>query len=364
VLLFLKFWLLVLWEEIIILNSFISQKKILFLTICFILISLILTPSVFGTPSSLSGKRKEAEELKKDLDEMDEKLSMATENYNEACYLLNKTKKEIKTNQANLDKATKDLAAFNLALNSRVEGIYKHGEVDFVEVLFNTKSFEDFIAQLDILKRIGQNDAELVEVVTIKKAEIEKNKCGLKKKEAKQVKFTAELKSNKSKLEKEIAERDDLYSQVKGQIANLEGQEAARRARLAQSVRGGGGASVSRAPGAPNGGVVDIAMRYLGCPYHWGAAGPSAFDCSGFTMFVYAQVGVGLPHSSKRQYGCGARVSRDQLQPGDLVFFGSPIHHVGIYVGGGNFIHAPHRGDVVSVDSLSNRRNYVGACRP
>lgn len=104
-------------------------------------------------------------------------------------------------------------------------------------------------------------------------------------------------------------------------------------------------------------------MRYLGAPYRWAAAGPNAFDCSGFTMFVYRQVGVSLPHSSRAQIGHGQRVSRGDLQPGDLVFFGSPIHHVGIYVGGGNYIHAPRTGDVVKISSM-NRSGYAGACRP
>jgi cell wall-associated NlpC family hydrolase len=79
-------------------------------------------------------------------------------------------------------------------------------------------------------------------------------------------------------------------------------------------------------------------------------------------MFVYAQVGVDLPHSSSGQISCGQRVSRSDLEPGDLVFFGSPIHHVGIYVGGGMMIHAPHTGEVVSIDPISS--DYSGACRP
>jgi cell wall-associated NlpC family hydrolase len=79
-------------------------------------------------------------------------------------------------------------------------------------------------------------------------------------------------------------------------------------------------------------------------------------------MFVYRQAGVSLPHSSRAQIGVGERVSRDNLQPGDLVFFGSPIHHVGIYVGGGMMIHSPHTGAVVRIDPL--HRNYSGATRP
>ena len=101
-------------------------------------------------------------------------------------------------------------------------------------------------------------------------------------------------------------------------------------------------------------------MRYLGVPYVWGGASPSGFDCSGLTMYVYAQVGVSLPHSSYAQYGMGVAVSQSQLQPGDLVFFYG-LGHVGIYIGGGQYIHAPHTGDVVKISSLGS--GYVGARR-
>jgi cell wall-associated NlpC family hydrolase len=106
------------------------------------------------------------------------------------------------------------------------------------------------------------------------------------------------------------------------------------------------------------------AEQALGKPYEWAASGPDSFDCSGLTMWAYDHVGVSLPHSSAEQIGSGTRVSRSNLQPGDLVFFGSPIHHVGMYVGGGDFIEAPHTGAVVRISSLSNRSDYAGACRP
>ena len=105
-------------------------------------------------------------------------------------------------------------------------------------------------------------------------------------------------------------------------------------------------------------------MRYLGTPYVWGGSSPSGFDCSGFVMFVYAQVGVSLPHSSYAQYGVGVAVSQSDLQPGDLVFFDG-LGHVGIYIGGGQFIHAPHTGDVVKISSLSGyySSNFAGGRR-
>jgi len=99
--------------------------------------------------------------------------------------------------------------------------------------------------------------------------------------------------------------------------------------------------------------AVQIALKYLGIPYVWGGSTPTGgFDCSGLVMYVYAQIGVSMPHSSYSQAAMGAPVSMSQLQAGDLVFF-TGASHVGIYIGGGQFIHAPHTGDVVKISSLS-----------
>jgi cell wall-associated NlpC family hydrolase len=112
-----------------------------------------------------------------------------------------------------------------------------------------------------------------------------------------------------------------------------------------------------------HGGVVAYAKSRIGCPYVWAASGPSEFDCSGLAMWCYGKIGISLPHSSQEQYNSGPHVSRKDLEPGDLVFFGSPIHHVGIYVGGGEMIEAPYTGARVRYASAF-RSDYAGACRP
>jgi cell wall-associated NlpC family hydrolase len=117
--------------------------------------------------------------------------------------------------------------------------------------------------------------------------------------------------------------------------------------------------------------AVALAYQFLGVPYVWGGATPTGFDCSGLTMYVYGQLGIKLGHYTGFQYYEGRRVARDQLEPGDLLFFhansiGVPQHE-GMYIGNGSFIHAPHTGDVVKISSLFDTRyalSYVGAVRP
>ncbi|MEV5828770.1 NlpC/P60 family protein [Spirillospora sp. NPDC052242] len=108
--------------------------------------------------------------------------------------------------------------------------------------------------------------------------------------------------------------------------------------------------------------ALKYAMSKLGRPYVWGAEGPGSFDCSGLTMWAYRQVGVNLPHYTGSQFTSGVRVSRSELRPGDLVFFHSDLHHMGMYVGDGKMIHAPHTGDVVRIAPMAGRP-FAGAVR-
>jgi cell wall-associated NlpC family hydrolase len=111
------------------------------------------------------------------------------------------------------------------------------------------------------------------------------------------------------------------------------------------------------------GAAVQKAKEQLGKPYQYGGSGPDSYDCSGLTMVAWKAGGVSLPHSAEAQYSATTRVATSALQPGDLLFYGSPIHHVGIYVGGGQMIEAPQTGDVVRYASIY-RSDLVGAGRP
>jgi cell wall-associated NlpC family hydrolase len=111
------------------------------------------------------------------------------------------------------------------------------------------------------------------------------------------------------------------------------------------------------------GAAVGYAMAQVGDAYVYGASGPSAFDCSGLTSMAWAAAGVSLPHSSSAQYSSGPHVSASDLQPGDLVFYYSPISHVGMYIGNGMIVHAANPGSGVTTAPL-NSMPYVGAVRP
>nr|WP_204332319.1 C40 family peptidase [Geodermatophilus sabuli] len=119
---------------------------------------------------------------------------------------------------------------------------------------------------------------------------------------------------------------------------------------------------VAGAPSAAAGGIVQAALAQVGKPYVWGSSGPSGFDCSGLTSFAYSAAGVQLPHSSRAQSQLGAPVSRAELQPGDIVYFYSPVSHVGIYIGDGKMVHARTYGQPVAVTSV-DQRGYAGARR-
>jgi peptidoglycan DL-endopeptidase CwlO len=204
----------------------------------------------------------------------------------------------------------------------------------------------------------------------------------LKDARAQQAQLLAERAANKASIEGRLADRQSMLSSIRSEITQIRAAEQRRQAALERQARARIAApqplipelASTGAPAPPSaipapapakfGGVVGLAMQYLGIPYVYGGSTPAGFDCSGFVMYVYAQVGVSLPHNAAAQYGYGTPVDISQLQPGDLVFFNG-LGHNGIYIGGGQFIHSPHTGDVVKISSLSGwySSTWVGARR-
>ncbi len=341
---------------------------------------------------SVSAKRAEAESVLAQIQEIDGQLSHAIESYNLANVKLDRIKGELKTNARHLTIARSSLKAAQGHLSERLVSLYKgSSDNSTIEVLLGAQSIDDLLNRLDAVDRVSDQDARVLGEVKSFRSQVIQRKGRLERAQKAQVQVVAEKAAQRSSIQGQLAERQRLLSSIKDQIASLEAAEQRRQARLAAQAQARFRATqrqqaqpaeaapapqalvqgatpteaIAAAPDARYGGVVGIAMQFLGVPYVWGGASPSGFDCSGFSMYVYAKMGVSLPHHAASQYGMGTAVSKDQLQAGDLVFFNG-LGHMGIYIGGGQFIHAPHSGDVVKISSLSDSwyaRTWVGARR-
>jgi cell wall-associated NlpC family hydrolase len=327
---------------------------------------------VHAVPADLADKRAQAERIAEQVRELDEQVEIVIERYNQAGEALDRTEGAVSQTRVDLDRAKSRLKARQTALSKRVRGIYRNGDVTFVQFMLSSSSFVDFVQQLDMLVRIGVHDAKIVSDIKVTKRAIQKRQADLAVQLKERKAVAAQVASDKSHIEGRLAEREKMLSTVKDEIAEMKRREAVEQARLAREADariasgdfGSGGGDVRPPDTNDVKELLAVARAQLGDPYQYGASGPDAFDCSGFTMYCYSQIGISLSHHSGSQISEGPRVDRAHLMAGDLVFFGSPIHHVGLYVGGGQFIHAPHSGDVVSYRSLDSRSDFAGACRP
>jgi peptidoglycan DL-endopeptidase CwlO len=342
---------------------------------------LVAVPAV-ADPGAVKSKRAEARQILADVQALDSRLEQAVESYNLANIKLARIERDLKQNGRALIVARSNLKLAQSRLAARLVALYTSGESNStLEVLLGSKSLDDLLNRLDTVKRVSDQDTRVLKEVVVFRGEVQRRAMELRSARAKQTDVVSARAAYRSSIEGQLSERRRLLSSVKGEIARLQAAERARQAaaRLAaprtishhiqtESVVGIAASTPEGATVAPPsryGGVVGIAMGYLGTPYVYGGSSPSGFDCSGFVMYVYAQIGVSLPHNAAAQYGYGTPVSKDQLAPGDLVFFNG-LGHDGIYIGGGQFIHSPHTGDVVKISSLSDSwyaATWVGARR-
>jgi cell wall-associated NlpC family hydrolase len=301
---------------------------------------------------------------------LQQKLEDSVERYNYACVKLEETRGKIDENKTQMTQAEKTLAADRTRLNARIRAMYITRHYRFVDVMVSAANFDEFLVGIDLAKKVGQNDARLVAQVKDAKAKLEAARAGLQEQKAAQESARKEITDAKSAVENDL-------SGAKGKLSGVEAQiQSALASRMAQATSRSSSSSSSRStpadtvarrtrpPGAPHGGVVGVAYDQLGKPYVWGAEGPDSFDCSGLTMYCYrVGAGISISHSSYDQANAGTPVGVGELQPGDILGFRG-WGHVGLYVGGDSFIHAPQTGDVVKVSSLSARTNFCGAVRP
>jgi peptidoglycan DL-endopeptidase CwlO len=329
-----------------------------------LLISLALVSSSFASP--VSSKKAQLRQVQAKLQTVYHQADMAVEKYNQASSQLTTVKHQIKENERLLKVAEYNLEVANQQLSSRAESIYKTRDVGVVDVIFAASSFDDLVTQLNMMERLGNSDVDTVKSISAYRSDIKDRRVKLdadKQSAAKLVTVAAQHKAEVVGLQNKL---EQMTAGIKSDIKRIQDQQAAAARAAAQAAQQGtgdtssggstgGGGTVVDPGGSGRSAVVGIAQRYLGVPYVYGGASPSGFDCSGLAMYCYAQIGIGLSHGATDQQHASTPVPLSALQPGDLVFFGSASYsyHVGIYVGGGSMIHAPHTGSVVSYGSVS-----------
>ena len=346
-----------------------GRRRIAVLSLLLGILLLSFALSTQASASPVADKKARLREVQAKLQGVYHEADLAVEKYNQATSQLTTVQQQIKSNEHLLKVAEYNLEVANTQLQARAESIYKTRDVGIVDVLFASNSFDDLVTQLNLMERLGNSDVDVVRSIAAYERDIKDRRVKLDADKKAAAKLVTERAAQKSAVLAVQARLEQMTAGIKDDIQRLQEQQAAAARAAAQAAAqatagtgtdsgggggGGGGGSVPDPGGSGNSSVVAIAQRYLGVPYVWAGASPSGFDCSGLTMYCYAQVGVGLSHGATDQQHASTPVPISALQPGDLVFFGSYSYsyHVGIYVGGGSMIHAPHTGAVVSYGSI------------
>ncbi|MEP6762611.1 MAG: NlpC/P60 family protein [Sporichthyaceae bacterium] len=286
----------------------------------------------------------------------------ATERYNDARVQMVQVELELRQVTKRLDRAKAEVGGMQAAMAQMAAASYKSGGVDMAMQLMLADDPQAFLQQATALDQLSRRQAVTLRRITAARQQLAQDRLVVDQQRERLAALQAQLSAEKRTIEARIASAQGVLGSLRA--ADRARLEAARRASIAdaRAQRGTGGSYTGPASGRASI-AVRTAYAQLGDPYVWGASGPNAFDCSGLTSYAWRAAGVSLPHSSSAQYGSGRRVSRSALQPGDLVFFYSPISHVGIYIGGGKMIDAPHPGTSVRITSIS-QLPYSGAVRP
>ena len=280
-----------------------------------------------------------------DLEKLGTQVSQLDEQLNQAKIELDRLNRQLANAQrtARVQFGSLDRIQARIAVQAAEE--YKGAGLGTVAALLSGADSTTLLQRAETLSLLAQQDGDLLAAASAEQQIYEAAVAEVRKAKAAQADEVRSIDKRRAQIERKLNQLERLRSQV------------------------GDPRSVplpSDLPAPPNGAAstaVHTALAQLGEPYVWGSAGPGSFDCSGLTMYAWRAAGVSLPHSSAAQYSSLPHVSQASLLPGDLVFFGSPIHPVGLYIGKGLMVAAPSSGRVVQIQKVF-RSDYVGAARP
>ncbi len=296
---------------------------------------------------------------------------------------LNEAKVELERQQAAVDGAEK--AAFEAqqqraALDGQIRQLARtaytggNSTMNQLDVLLSSRSAEELVSQMGTLEAIaGRTNASVSEVAEASdRAEDSRDEARSAREKAER--SVADIQGQQKALESRIADYQRQYAALdaaqRALVERAQGDSQPVRAsrgteRTAPSAPKAAAPAPARAAAAGGAAAVAVntALAQVGDRYVWGAGGPDAFDCSGLTSYAYRAAGISLPHSSRSQSQMGRAVSRGELQPGDLLFFYSPVSHVGMYIGNGQMVHASTSSQPVKVASIDSMPSYNSARR-
>jgi cell wall-associated NlpC family hydrolase len=281
-------------------------------------------------------------ELKDQATKAQNQLEQLTEKYNGLKVQLDQATKAAQVANDNAKRQQAALQVVQRKIGQLAASSYMNGGLDPSVAFAVSKDPQQLLDQASTLNYFAAQDGTQVQsLAQAMQAAVRSGKAATDR--------ANEVKALKGRLDTQRKQLEGLYNSARQKIAK---QDPSQLASI-PAIPGGSSKAVD---------ALHWALKELGKPYVWGAAGPNSFDCSGLTMWAYGKVGIGLPHFTGSQWNSGTHVTRSQLQPGDLVFFYSDVHHMGMYIGNGMFVHAPHTGDVVRIAPLAGRP-FAGGVR-
>ena len=317
-----------------------------------VLSGLALAAVVGVVPSTSTPAQAEPniDDVKSRVDSLYHQAEVASERYNNAKLELKELRHDMASLKADQRRQDDRLGAVQSEVKDSIVRQYEGQSLSAVGQVVVSKDPKAFLSQLSTMSAFDDMQGQLFDDYSSELKALDIRRQATEKR-------AAEVAATQKKLAAEKATIDKKFAEAKSLLGKLEAQQ-----REALTSR-----STTRTPSVPASGnaaaAVQYAMAQVGKAYVYGAAGPNAFDCSGLTMMAWAQAGVALPHSSSAQYSSGPHIAESDLQPGDLVFYYSPISHVGMYIGNGMIVNAENPSAGVKVTSL-HEMPYVGAVRP
>lgn len=288
----------------------------------------------FATPQ-LEGLTNE-EKIQK----LDNEIVTSMEKVESLTKSINDKETELNAQYEELVKTNEEYKQQKESINIKHNSTYKNNELKMLDLILGSNSISEFFQNLDLSKKIIKENNKTLKLLEQKEDELVLKQEDLEKEIKK-------LNEDKKALEEEKTNLENKKKEIEEEIARLQ----ASRISFSSSYQSLPILDIPASETAST--VLKEAFNYLGVPYVWGGTSPNGFDCSGFAQYVFKNsVGVILPRVSQSQQNFGTRVSIIDIQPGDLVFFGTPAYHVGIYIGNGQYIHAPNTGDVVKIAQL------------